>query len=406
MTEENGISTNVPAIVLSNEAGGLGAVRSLARRGIDVIAIAYQHRDLVLHSRLPSKTYVLRGDSGGEKEAHLIEVLNGLPVPQAVILTDSDRMVSLLSRERGRLQGKFRYALPSPEILEALNDKRLETELIESLGFGVPKTVRELPPTAGGLQVMLRLPIIFKPYSYVAQQRFPAKNAVIESAEELQAFYSEWGAELGLFIAQEVIPGPDCYSWICSCTYDRNHELLDCGIKQKLRTYPAHFGGSCFAVSRSNPEILELAKRLGKKLEYVGHAGIEFRWDDRDHRYKYIEMNPRLPENVTFDEACGLPTVWNSYRVSLEGLAPKSGTQQEEGRYYWSVTHDLLSLREDRVSMPKILAALVSMLVKRTSGLYFAWDDPGPGIVVTYRFARRMGRAILKRIGLRSGGAS
>ena len=43
---------------------------------------------------------------------------------------------------------------------------------------------------------------------------------------------------------QEVIPGPDNADWVCGCTFNQAHELLDCAIKQKLRMAPAHFGVS------------------------------------------------------------------------------------------------------------------------------------------------------------------
>ena len=132
---------------------------------------------------------------------------------------------------------------------------------------------------------------------------------------------------LSTLLAQEVIPGPDTASWVCSCTFDRSHRLLDCSIKQKLRMAPPHFGISTLAVSRSNDAIVELVRKLGAGLAYKGHAGIEFRWDSRDETYKYIELNPRIPANVEFDEATRLPTVWNSYRVAI-GPGHAAGTAQ------------------------------------------------------------------------------
>lgn len=393
---------NVPAIVLSHKAGGLGAVRALGRRGVQVIAIADQRTDLVLHSRFPAKSYLLSGNNDDENESELLQILSDLPDQGAVILTSSDLIVELISEHRQDLAPKYRLALPSRETLQCLNDKRQETKLIASLGFNVPKTVQELPATPDALKTVLRLPIIFKPYSFVAQRHFTEKNAVVESDEALVEFYDDWKDELAYFVAQEVIPGPDSYSWVCSCTFDRNHELLDCAIKQKLRTNPPHFGGSCYAVSRVNAEILELARALGRKLNYTGHASIEFRWDGRDKCYKYIEVNPRLPENVAFDEACGMPTVWNSYKVSQDGLVSGSRAKQKEGVHYWSITDDFFSLREDKSSNSQILGIFFAMLFKRTSGLYFAWDDPKPAIVVAYRFVRQAVRFIVKKIRPRS----
>jgi len=395
--EKNKVTFDAPAIVLSHGSGGLGATRSLARRGITVTAIAFDASDLVLYSRYPAKTYLASG-SHDEKEAQILKILDDLPDQGAAILTDSDRLIALMSRCQKDLSKKYRYRLPPREILDALNDKKQETRLITSLGFDVPKTVQDLPPRPEDLERQLRFPIIFKPYLYVAEKDFPKKNEVIRTRESLAEFYRQWQKVLPLLLAQEVIPGPDSYSWICSCTFDRNHELLDCGIKQKLRAYPAHFGGSTYAVSRTNAEILQLTKSLGRKLEYVGHAGIEFRWDDRDARYKYLEINPRLPANVGFDEACGLPTVWNSYKVSLDGVAAHSGVKQKNGIYFLDLKKDLMSLRADRTPISRVPTSYLKLFFKPTNGMYFAWDDPKPAAVLAIRLAITVFRRVIGKI--------
>ena len=389
---------NAPAIVLSHGSGGLGAVRSLARCGIEVLAIAFDASDPVFHSRYPVQTIVVPGGSDADKERYVLRILNSLPNNDSVLLATSDRLVSLISDHRNDLHNKFHFKLPKKATLDALNDKSKETGLIKSLGFDVPKTIVELPATAEVLEQQLRFPIIFKPHSFSKQEIFTEKNEVVEDRSELRAFYERWEDTLPTLLAQEVITGPDSFSWICSCTFDPNHVLLDCGIKQKLRALPAHFGGSCYAVSRDNAEILDLAKELGARLEYVGHAGIEFRWDDRDQRFKYIELNPRIPANVEFDDACGLPTVWNSYKVSLGDEVACSGRRQKQGIYFVDLTADLSSLLADNTSIFTIARHVIAILFKKTSGQYFAWGDPKPGIVVGIRFVSRMVGKIFLRI--------
>ena len=389
---------NAPAIVLSHGQGGLGAVRSLARRGVEVLAIAFEASDPVLYSRYPAQTIVVPGDNDEDKERYVLRILNSLPKNGSVLMSTSDRLVSLISDHRNDLHNKFHFKLPSKETLDALNDKSKETDLIESLGFAVPKTITTLPTDPEDLAQRLRFPIIFKPHSYSVQELFPKKNEVVRNLEALHEFYQQWVSALPVLLAQEVIEGPDSYSWICSCTFDQEFSLLDCGIKQKIRAMPAHFGGSTFAVCRNNDKIVELARELGKRLEYVGHAGIEFRWDDRDQLYKYIELNPRFPANVGFDEACGLPTAWNSYKVSLGDSAICSGIEQDEGIYFVDLPGDLSSLLVDKTPPLKIATTSLALFFKRTSGLYFAWDDPKPGLVVGYRFVVRWCRKVYKRI--------
>jgi predicted ATP-grasp superfamily ATP-dependent carboligase len=112
------------------------------------------------------------------------------------------------------------------------------------------------------------------------RNQFTQKNEIVQDQSELHDLYERWQDALPDLLAQDVITDPDSLSWICSCTFDQNHALLDCGVKQKTRSMPAHFGGSTNAVRWNNHVIAEFAKELGKQLKYVGHAGIEFRWDD------------------------------------------------------------------------------------------------------------------------------
>jgi predicted ATP-grasp superfamily ATP-dependent carboligase len=373
-------------------------VRSLGRRGVPVTAIAFEDSDPVLYSRHATTKLSVAGKDDDAKEARLLDILQELPLEGAAILTTSDRLVAFMARHHEKLLKKYSFRLPPPKILEALNDKRLETALVQRLGFVIPATVRVLPDEPTQLAEQLRFPIIFKPHVYYAQKLFPPKNAIVRAPDELEDFYREWRQALPVLLAQEVIPGPDGYSWICSTTYDENHTMLACGIKQKLRALPAHFGGSTFAVSRENPDIRELARSLGLMLDYIGHAGIEFRWDSRDNVYKYIELNPRMPANVGFDEASGMPTVWNSYRVALSGTVEDGRACLKENIHYLDVEGDLFSLLEDRTPKLKALATLLGLLLfRRTNGPYFAWDDPLPGLVVAWRLLLRISGSIRRK---------
>jgi predicted ATP-grasp superfamily ATP-dependent carboligase len=387
-----------PALVLSHGPGGLGATRSLSRLGVPVTTVIYEDHDPARYTRLSSKKVFVCGNDHAEKESNLLELLRRLDMDGAAILTTSDRLVSFVSDHRDELSRKYRFNLPPTELLDGLNDKSREVRLIESLGFAAPRTVTALPPDPGSLEAELRYPIIVKPHSFSAENVFPHKNAIVLDRRQLEEFYEMWEPALPSLLAQEVIPGPDTYSWVGSGTFDRNHELLDYGIKQKLRCLPAHFGGSTFARSRDNSEIVKLSEELGKALRYVGHAGVEFRWDERDRSFKYIEINPRMPANVGFDEACGLKTVWNSYRVALDEEPDRSPRAQRTDVYFLDLKGDSYSVREDGLSPARIISGYFSLLFKKTNGMYFAWDDPVPGLYVGWQFLVRKFRGLYRRL--------
>lgn len=387
-----------PAVVLTHGPGGLGTVRSLARRGISVTAIAYDETDPVLWSRYPKKKVVVPGIEPEEKDTHILEILRELPDDGAALFFTSDQLVSLISNNEDELGKKFQFRLPSKEMVDALNDKVKETALIESLGFDIPKTVQKLPAEASELAKLLRFPIIFKPYLFTVKSVFNKKVETVDNMSELEQFYEDWREALPVILAQEVIPGSVSNSWVCSGTFNEDSELLDCLTRQKLRTVPPQFGISTYSISLVNDDILNLARDMGKALGYVGHAGIELRWDDRDKKYKYIEMNPRIGGEVGFDEACGLPTVWNTYQVSQGKSVSHSGSSQKEGIYFIDVDRDIPSMLKGGYPASKVLTTHITLLFKRTSGLWFRWYDPMPGVIVAIRFIRDGLRALLRGI--------
>jgi hypothetical protein len=86
--------------------------------------------------------------------------------------------------------------------------------------------------------------------------------------------------------------------------------------------------------------------------------------------------------------ACGLPTVWNSYRVALGAPVACSGGAQRDGLVFHDMHRDILSLRGARVQLHKIVGIQLAMIFRRRHGLYFAIDDLRPGVVVALRFLR------------------
>ena len=160
---------------------------------------------------------------------------------------------------------------------------------------------------------------------------------------------------------------------------------------------PPHFGPSTLAVSEWNAELVETTRRLGAALGYIGHANFEYRYDSRDGRYKYIEMNPRIQANVEFDTACGVPTVWCSYLVSLGRAVPPSLQTQRDGVVFVDLWPDLLARRADHEALSHVVQDYFALAFRRRSGQYFAWDGPIPGLRRLQCFARLCWQGLARR---------
>lgn len=388
MASLRGNPSNRVAVVLCDGPGGLGAVRALHRHDVPVIAIVFDARESVLASRLPIRT--IRCPTGPEGfEANLYRCLQNLDGDRPVLIPTSDRAVAFLSKHAVALGERFDFCIVPDDLVHRLNDKREETELISSLGIPVPKTANTIPACREELADMIGLPMIIKPRSFEHLHRLGRKNLLLRTAADLDAFYASHGDVRECLIAQEVIPGADENLWLCSATFNRRHELIDALVKRKLHTAPPHFGVVSFGVSTSNAKVLELTASVGAKLRYSGHLGMEFKWDARDGRYKYIELNPRLPASVALDEAAGVPTVFNTYRVARGDDVRPVAQRQRDGVIFLDMLNDAYHRRTDGESAATIAWDYLACSLRKRVGPHFAWNDPLPGFYFAANFLRR-----------------
>jgi predicted ATP-grasp superfamily ATP-dependent carboligase len=98
--------------------------------------------------------------------------------------------------------------------------------------------------------------------------------------------------------------------------------------------YPSDFGNSTSTVSEPLSEVapaVETLDRLLAALEYRGVFSAEFKRDERDGRFKLLEVNCRHWWYVEFAAACGVDVSLMSYRDAL-GLPVTPVEGYEVGR--------------------------------------------------------------------------
>ena len=198
-------------------------------------------------------------------------------------------------------------------------------------------------------------------------------------------------------IAQEVIIGDDNEQWVCNCFFDQNSNLVQAFTFNRLRLSPSHFGVTSYAVSKKNTEVITLSKELGKSIGYKGTAMIEFKHDQRDGKYKYIELNPRLGLCNFYDTSCGVNNVYYSYLLA-QGLDLQKNEEMKEGVVFVSLYEDLFSRLKDGESIKNIVSDYLNNASKPHVFIYFVWWDPYPFIYQTAIQFRYILKAIFKKI--------
>lgn len=373
------MTKHIPSIVLAVGLNGLGAVRSLGVQGIPVYAICNSRDNSILRSKYLAKGYIV--PTGVDYEDRLFTFLTKTFPEGGVILPSSDETAEFVKNYKAALFEKgFRFLIPPDDTVSVLNDKRLEVDFIQSLQVPIPSSVTNIK--GPDYLENLKPPLIIKPRRFDGYHVINAKNLILESLTDIESFLTQYADRLDLFVAQEIISGPDENLWVCNCLFDENSKLVTSFTFNRLGTSPSHYGVTTSAIGINNKKVRELVRLIGEKIGYVGPAMFEFKKDSNSGDYKYIEINPRIGMCNWFDTQSNVNNVYYYYCLAAGVDTNLNGFQPEQSeRGYLNFFSDLYARIEDRQSIGKIISVLFRILVRKPVFAMFYLGDIRPGLI-------------------------
>jgi predicted ATP-grasp superfamily ATP-dependent carboligase len=177
---------------------------------------------------------------------------------------------------------------------------------------------------------------------------------------------------------QELIPGggETQFSHGALCVDGR---VLASVTARRTRQYPVEFGhSSSFVETVNEPAVEDAATRLLAAMRYTGLAEVEFKYDQRDGRYKLLEVNPRVWTWHALCGAAGVDFPYLLWRV-LHGEAVPESHGRPGVRWARMSTDAAAAWSEifrGRLSIVDYAMSLRPPLQLST----FAFDDPAPAL--------------------------
>ena len=352
---------------------GLAAIRSLGRHGVRVLAV--DHRPWALGYRSRYAERALAPDPATDEEgfveavAALAEQVGDDTVP---VFPTHDEHLNALARHVEELPDSFRFPFPSWSALEAIQSKRHQLEVAESVGVPTPGTrhpqSKEAAVAAGA---ELGYPVLVKPSAPEGfRRRFGRQAFRCETQEELEAAFDQAASFEPM--VQEYIPGGDGELYSLGSYLNREGEPLGLFSGRKLRQTQSSMGTCRVGEAVWVEEVVDEGLRFLRALGFYGLSQVEFKRDPRDGRYKLMEINPRLWQWHGLAAASGVDLPWIAYR-DLVGDPPEPVRMRSEGKR-WAITFALGS--SPALQRPPYVDAV------------FAIDDPKPALVHGARLAR------------------
>ena len=284
-----------PVLILGTGVITLGVIQSYGKAGIEVIHLTSKQDDPGSFSKYVGKRIIVPQTS---KEKELLECLCRLPKELRGALLDvtHDPGVVFISRNHSILAKHYILVTPPWKNVRGIINKNMLYMKAHEMGVPTPKTL--CPDTIDDLDQEIdgfKYPCILKPYQtpdfYNIYER---KVLIVDDPISLRNKFAEVLHHGLKVMISEIIPGPDSNIFAYISYIDCSGRVPADVCVQKIQQHPRHFGvGSVVKTVPMNPEMREYSLRLLSENGYYGISDAEFKFDNRDKKFKLIEINTR-----------------------------------------------------------------------------------------------------------------
>jgi predicted ATP-grasp superfamily ATP-dependent carboligase len=396
----------VPVLILGTHITALGVLRLLAARRLETYVVDATS-DIIVRSRWyrPTERTLLETADSDE----LDRFLRSIDLPGAVLIATSDRWT--LAGAGLPLETRQRYltSMPPREAVEQFVDKDRFRALVNRLGIPHPRTRPLLAPADLDLVTDddLRSGFLKPTDSQRFYRQFGTKGAFVHSRQAAAHLMEQAGATGITFMLQEWIPGNMSKTILIDGFVDRNGTIAAMVARRRIRTDPPRIANTASDVTIPLAEVSEVVgsvEMLLAEVHYRGVFNVEFKFDERDRRFKIIEVNPRPFWLIGHIAKAGVDLPWMIYQDAQE-LPVAVSPPYRTGRYGLYELPDAAALLRAWSSFHRAEGPVLGPWLKGDHALFW-WSDPMPAAVDVWRaLQRRIGGAFARLRRSRGGAA-
>ena len=222
-------------------------------------------------------------------------------VKKIVLIGCGDSYVALISKHKSELADNIIAPYIDFELMNSLQQKETFYKLCEKHGVDYPGTLIYDASMGMDFEMNFQFPVILKPSDSIQywEHEFETQNKVytIKDREELERVIGQiYGAGYtDKLIIQDMIPGNDEYMYVLTSYSDRNGKVkMMCLGHVLLEEHTPHgLGNHAVIITEPNEELMMKVKNLLEDLHYVGFSNFDIKYDKRDGKFKFFEINTR-----------------------------------------------------------------------------------------------------------------
>jgi predicted ATP-grasp superfamily ATP-dependent carboligase len=298
----------------------LGAVRTLGKRGIYVIAGSSSKRSQSFYSNYCKKRVVYPDPR--KEEGFINFMLNYVKNNEIdVLLPIGYLTTTVLSKHKDKFAPYVRIPIANYDSMKIASDKYKTMEFAKNLGV-------EIPEMFDANDKIETFPVVIKGLKESGRIRYA------NSFEELSELKTEES------IVQEYIPG-EGYGFFALFNKGKVRAIF---MHKRVREYPITGGPSTVAESIYDEKIKEPGLKLLESLNWHGVAMVEFKKDFRDGKFKLMEINPKFWGSLDLATASGVDFPYLTVKMAVDGDVEPVFEYETGIKFRWLFPDDFLHL--------------------------------------------------------------
>lgn len=252
-----------------------------------------------------SKITIYKANPKNDDDEYFLQNINSFAEQhkdkKIIAIGCGDNYVALLSKYKHKLASNIIAPYIDFKLMDQLQQKELFYQLCEKHGIDYPGTFVYTRDMGLNFEIDFPYPVILKPSDSVAywEHPFPTQKKVyfLNNREELnQAITDIYNAGYSdRMIIQDTVPGNDEYMHVLTSYSDRSGKVkMMCLGHVLLEEHtPKGIGNHAIIVTEPNDELMLKTKALLEDLHYVGFSNFDIKYDIRDKKFKFFEINTR-----------------------------------------------------------------------------------------------------------------
>ena len=232
---------------------------------------------------------------------NVAQVAGEFPDKTVLVIGCGDSYVKLAAENKDQFPQNCLAATVSGELINTLIHKEKFYALCDQYGIDHPDTFIYRPEMGHDFTLPFQPPYICKPANGVAywEHPFPGNEKVFicRDRQHLETVLDKVYASgyPDTMIIQDFIPGDDSYMRVLTNYSDRNGKVKFMCLGHVLLEEHTPHGSGNHAVILNEPcgPFAEKIRAFLEDIGYVGFSNFDIKYDQRDGKYKFFEINCR-----------------------------------------------------------------------------------------------------------------